>query len=97
MKFLKSDLINQISDTYNITKKDSSKSVNMVIQCIQKIIENGDSVCIQGFGKFDTKKMAKKKGRNPKTGETIEIKSYYNPTFKAGKTFKKSVQSKLHI
>ncbi len=69
----KSELIDKISSETNLSKADSGRSLNSVIDNISKALKKGDSVSLVGFGTFDVAKRKARKGKNPQTGETIKI------------------------
>ena len=87
----KSELVASVSDVSELTKKDAEKAVNAVFASVQKALVEDDKVQIIGFGTFEVRTRAARKGRNPQTGETIEIPASKNPVFKAGKALKEAV------
>ncbi len=87
----KSELINEISTTTNITKKDTEKVLISLINTITKALANGDRVQLVGFGTFDVKIRKERQGRNPSNGEPITIPESKIPSFKAGKSLKDAV------
>ena len=84
----KTELIKAISEKANVTQKDSEEILNTVIDCIKEAIKNGDKVNLKGFGVFEPRERAAREGRNPKTGEVIQIAARTNPAFKPSKQFK---------
>ena len=80
----KSELVASVAEVAELTKKDAEKAVN-------KALVEDDKVQIIGFGTFEVRTRAARKGRNPQTGETIEIPASKNPVFKAGKALKEAV------
>jgi DNA-binding protein HU-beta len=62
-----------------------------MIECITETLKKGDSLSLIGFGTFSVKERAARQGRNPRTGETIQIKAAKVPSFKAGKALKDAV------
>jgi len=88
----KSELIDAISDTAELTKADAGRALDATIQAISKALKKGDTVSLVGFGTFSVKKRAARTGRNPATGETIKIKASKTPSFKAGKGFKDAIK-----
>ena len=87
----KSDLVPSVAEVAELTKKDAEKAVNAVFASVQKALVEDDKVQIIGFGTFEVRTRAARKGRNPQTGETIEIPASKNPVFKAGKALKEAV------
>ena len=87
----KSELVASVAEVAELTKKDAEKAVNAVFASVQKALVEDDKVQIIGFGTFEVRTRAARKGRNPQTGETIEINDKKNPVFKAGKALKEAV------
>ena len=91
----KSELVASVAEVAELTKKDAEKAVNAVFASVQKALVEDDKVQIIGFGTFEVRTRAARKGRNPQTGETIEIPASKNPVFKAGKALKEAVKSQV--
>ena len=87
----KSELVASVAEVAELTKKDAEKAVNAVFASVQKALVEDDKVQIIGFGTFEVRTRAARKGRNPQTGETIEIPASKNPVFKAGEALKEAV------
>ncbi len=87
----KQELISSVAEKSGLTKKDSEKAVSAVFASIEESLAKGDKVQLVGFGTFEVRKRAARKGRNPQTGAEIEIKAAKVPAFKAGKALKDSV------
>lgn len=87
----KSELVASVAEVAELTKKDAEKAVNAVFASVQKALVENDKVQIIGFGTFEVRTRAARKGRNPQTGDTIEIPASKNPVFKAGKALKEAV------
>lgn len=87
----KSELVDAISTKSGLSKADSSKALNGVVDSIIEALKSGDSVALVGFGTFSVKHRPQRDGRNPQTGKTITIAARNVPTFKAGKAFKEAV------
>ena len=87
----KSDLIAAVATKVGSSKKDSEKAVNAVIESITEALANGESVQLVGFGTFEVKDRAARKGVNPRTNEEITIEASKLPSFKAGKALKEAV------
>ena len=87
----KSDLVDAIADKANLSKADAGRALDATIQAVTRALKKGDTVSLVGFGTFTVRKRAARTGRNPRTGETIQIKASKSPGFKAGKAFKDAV------
>ena len=87
----KTELINQVAERAEVTKKDAEKVVSATIEAITAALAAGDKVQLTGFGSFEVKARAARVGRNPRTGEATEIPASRTPVFKAGKALKDSV------
>jgi DNA-binding protein HU-beta len=88
----KSDLIGLVSEKVEMPKKDVEKVVNAVIESIIDTVANDERVQLVGFGTFERRYRAERKGRNPATNEEITIPALNVPVFKAGKAFKDRVK-----
>ncbi len=84
----KTDLIQAIADTAELTKADASRALEAFFATVQKSLKKGEDVSVVGFGTFTVRKRAARVGRNPRTNEAIKIKASKVPAFKAGKTLK---------
>ena len=89
----KTELINAVAESTELSKKDTARVVDSVMETITTALKNGDKVEIIGFGAFSVSERAARKGRNPQTGEEIEIAASKVPSFKAGKKLKDAVKS----
>jgi len=87
----KSDLVAVVADKMNATRKDAEASLNAVIDAITESLVKGEKIQLVGFGSFEIRKRAARKGRNPQTKEEIRIPASKAPVFKAGKAFKDAV------
>lgn len=81
----KSELINKVAEKAEISKKDASKAVDAVFDAITEALQQGDKVQLVGFGNFEVRERSARKGRNPQTGEEIDIPASKVPAFKPGK------------
>lgn len=88
----KTELITKVAELTELTKKDSSKAVDAILDAISNSLQNGEKVSLIGFGNFEVRERAARKGRNPQTGEEIEIASSKLPAFKPGKELKDLVK-----
>jgi DNA-binding protein HU-beta len=87
----KSELIDAIAADSGLSKADAGRALDGFTSAITNALKGGDSVSMVGFGTFSVKRRDARKGRNPRTGETIKIKASNNPSFKAGKALKDAV------
>ena len=87
----KNELVAKVADQSGLSKKDAEKALAAVIDTITAALVEGDKVQLVGFGTFETKQRAARTGRNPRSGETIEIPAASLPAFKAGKALKDAV------
>ena len=84
----KSELINQIAEKSELTKKDAEKAFSAVVSTITDALVSGEKVQIVGFGTFEVRDRKEKLSKNPQTGETITVPAKKAPAFKAGKALK---------
>lgn len=84
----KNEFVERVSEHADMTKADAAKAVDAVFDSITEALKKGDDVRIVGFGTFSAAKRAAREGRNPRTGETIQIKASNQPKFSAGKGLK---------
>jgi len=87
----KAELIDAVSGQSGLAKAEAARAVEAVFETITTALKSGDSVALLGFGTFVVKARAARPGRNPRTGETIEIAASKVPDFKAGKALKDAV------
>lgn len=87
----KSELIDAMAERSGLTKADTTKALNSFIDAVGGAMKAGDDVVLVGFGTFSVKERAARTGRNPKTGETLQIAASKVPSFKAGKGLKDAV------
>jgi DNA-binding protein HU-beta len=90
----KSDLIAAVAAKTGSTKKDAEVAINSFVEVVTEALEKGDKVQLVGFGSFEVRKRAARKGRNPQTKEEIKIPASKAPVFKAGKALKDLVNKK---
>jgi len=88
----KAELIAKIAAEAELSKKDAEKALNATIASITDALKKGDKVALVGFGTFETRKRAARKGKNPQTGKEIKIPATTTPAFKAGKALKEAVK-----
>ena len=84
----KSELVNAIAEKTGSTKKAAEESLNAVLEVVKESLVKGEKVQLVGFGSFETKTRAARKGKNPQTGAEIKIPACKAPAFKAGKALK---------
>ena len=87
----KSQLITAVAEHTGISKKDAESAVNATFETIAARLAAGEKVQISGFGVFEVKERSQRTGRNPVTGEAIQIAATRSPAFKAGKQLKERV------
>jgi DNA-binding protein HU-beta len=84
----KTELIDAVASAADLSKASAARAVDAVTDAILAALAKGDNVALAGFGTFAVKDRAARQGRNPRTGETIEIAASRSVAFKAGKAFK---------
>ena len=88
----KAELVDRVAKKTQLTKKDVSATVEALFETIQEALKAGEKVQVIGFGNFEVRERAARKGRNPQTGKEIKIKASKVPAFKAGKALKDAVK-----
>nr|WP_024971816.1 HU family DNA-binding protein [Lactiplantibacillus plantarum] len=88
----KTELVNNVAAATNLTKKDATAAVDAVFASIQDTLAKGEKVQLIGFGNFEVRERAARKGRNPQTGDEIQIPASKVPAFKPGKALKDAVK-----
>ena len=84
----KTELIAAVAEAAEVSKKDSEKVLKAFVDVVTEELKKGEKVQLVGFGTFEVTERAAREGRNPQTGETMEIKASKTPKFKAGKALK---------
>ncbi|MCK8825946.1 HU family DNA-binding protein [Fuchsiella alkaliacetigena] len=95
----KTDLVDRIAEKSGLSKKDSKASLDALMEVIPEVLaeeakkpaDERNKIQLTGFGSFEVRDRSARKGRNPQTGEEMEIPAKKVPAFKAGKTFKETV------
>ncbi len=87
----KNELVAAVAEESGLSKTDAGSAVDAVFSAIEGALKSGDEVRVVGFGTFAVSERAASTGRNPRTGETIQIKASKQPKFKAGKGLKDAV------
>jgi DNA-binding protein HU-beta len=88
----KNELVDAVAAESDLRKNEATKAVDAVFNCIMNSLQKGDEVRLVGFGTFTVSQRAASEGRNPRTGEKIQIPASKQVKFKAGKGFKDAVQ-----
>ena len=86
-------IIEKVYERVGFSKKEATKIVELLLETIKQTLEKGEKVKISGFGNFDVRKKNPRIGRNPQTGEEIEISSRRVLTFKPSQVLKKEINS----
>jgi len=87
----KGELIDAVAASAGLSRADATKAVDAVLDNVTRSLAHGNSVSLVGFGTFTVKERAARMGRNPRTGEPIQIAASKVPGFKAGKALKDAV------
>ncbi|MBW8822867.1 MAG: HU family DNA-binding protein [Xanthomonadales bacterium] len=87
----KGEFIDAVAVAAGLSKMDATRAVDAVISVVGSTLKKGDAVTLVGFGTFEVRSRAARQGRNPKTGETINIPAAKVPAFKAGKGLKDAI------
>ena len=90
----KQDLVSKVAESAEISKQKAASAVDAVLEAIKGSLKAGDDVRLVGFGTFSVSDRAATTGRNPRTGEPIQIPASKQPKFKAGKELKEAVNNK---
>jgi DNA-binding protein HU-beta len=90
----KSQLVEAVASDSGLSKTDSSRAIESLLDTVTKTLKKGDEVSITGFGKFSVVKRAARQGVNPRTGERVKIKASKAPKFSAGAALKQAVSPK---
>jgi len=88
----KGELVSAMSEKTAMTKKDSDKSLQAILEAISEELGKGGKVQLVGFGTFDVADRAAREGRNPQTGQPMKIPASKAPRFKVGKALKDAVK-----
>ena len=89
----KAELVDRVAKKTQLTKKDVSAAVDALFETIQEALQAGEKVQVIGFGNFEVRERAARKGRKPQSGEEIQIEASKVPAFKAGKALKDAVKN----
>lgn len=87
----KGELVDAVSEKASVTKKQADAVLSATLDTIMEAVSHNDKVTLVGFGSFESRERKAREGRNPKTGEKMEIAATRVPAFSAGKSFKEKV------
>lgn len=87
----KTELIASVAEKAELSKKDAEKAVSALLESVTETLKAGDRIALTGFGTFEVKERAARTGKNPRTGEPVQIAAARVPVFKAGKVLKDAV------
>ncbi len=87
----KGELVDAVAENASVTKKQADAVLSAALEAIMKAVSEGDKVTLVGFGSFESRERKAREGRNPKTGDKMEIPATRVPAFSAGKLFKDRV------
>ena len=87
----KKDLVNEVAKV-TLTKKEAAMAIEIFLNTIKRILKKRGNIFISGFGTFSIVKRKARKGRNPKTGESVKIAAKFTPKFKPARAFKEAVK-----
>lgn len=90
----KNELLEKVSLASGLTKKESEAAINAFLETLTDVLKAGDKISLKGFGTFEVRTREARMGRNPRTGETMEIAASKVPTFKASSALKNVVNGK---
>ncbi len=88
----KSEFVDQVADRAGLSKKDATGAVDAVLETIEETLKRGSEIAFSGFGKFSVSQRSAREGRNPATGERINIAASRVPKFTAGAALKKAIK-----
>ncbi len=87
----KAELVERVADVTELTKRDAEQLVEVALECVIEALKRGEEVELRGFGSFRVRRREARRGRNPKSGETVEIPAKRVPYFKAGKQLREVI------
>jgi len=88
----KGEFVDKVASTADLTRKDAENAVNAVLKTIEDSLRAGEEITFTGFGKFHVAQRGAREGRNPRTGETMQIAATRVPRFTAGSGLKKAIK-----
>ena len=89
----KAELVTMVAEKADLTKKDAEKAISALVESISETLAKGEKIQLVGFGTFEVAERAARTGKNPQTGEAINIPASKAPKFKAGKVLKDQVNA----
>ncbi len=89
----KTELVAAVAEQADISKKDAEQALKAFVDVVTEEMKKGEKVQLVGFGTFETSARAAREGRNPQTGETMQIAACVAPKFKAGKALKDALNA----
>jgi len=93
MTLTKSDIVDNLNDEIGLNKREAKELVEMLFNDIKNLLSEGHDVKLSGFGNFELRDKSSRPGRNPRTGEDVEISARRVVTFKSGQKLKESVKT----
>ena len=87
----KAELAARVADKVHLTNRQSETIINILLGCITEALREGDKVELRGFGSFRTRNRDARQGRNPRTGEVVQVPAKKAPLFRAGKDLQERV------
>ena len=87
----KAELIAAIAEKTELSRKDAEKALKAFTEVVEEELKKGEKIQLVGFGTFEVSERAAREGRNPQTGETMQIAASKSPKFKAGKALKDAI------
>ncbi|CAM2006809.1 HU family DNA-binding protein [Acanthopleuribacter pedis] len=91
MSMTKADLVEAVSQSINVSKREAEVVVNTFLECVVGALNRGEGVELRGFGSFRIRERGPRTGRNPRTGESVEVAPKKVPYFKVGKQLKELI------
>ncbi|MCY8499842.1 HU family DNA-binding protein [Bacillus atrophaeus] len=89
----KTEFVGAVAEKLGVTKKEATPKVEAVFEVLAETLSKGEEIKVSGFGTFEVRERAARKGRNPQTGEEIDIPATKAPAFKAAKALKDAVKA----
>ena len=89
----KNEFVDKVASESGLSKKDAGSAVDAVISSIEDALRSGQEVNFTGFGKFHVAERGAREGRNPRTGETVDVRAKHVPFFKSGKELRERLNA----
>ena len=93
MTLTKSDIVEDLNNEIGLNKREAKELVDMLFDDIKNLLSEGNNIKLSGFGNFQLRDKSSRPGRNPRTGEDVEISARRVVTFKSGQKLKESVKA----